>query len=60
MEPNSTNIFYSNIIDDYHERPYCLENVCLFRYTQWYKKDYSKKSTNLHLLKSKHYLKKKK
>lgn len=59
MEPNSTNIFYSNIIDDYHERPYCLENVCLFRYTQWYKKDYSKKSTNLHLLKSKHYLKKK-
>lgn len=45
MEPNSTNIFYSNIIDDYHERPYCLENVCLFRYTQWYKKDYSKKLT---------------
>ncbi|CAG2244844.1 unnamed protein product [Mytilus edulis] len=46
MSPDSTEIFYSNLIDDYHRRPYCIEDICLFRYTQCYKRHYDKITKN--------------
>lgn len=61
LNPESTNIFMSNI-EDYHNRPQCLENICLFRYAKCYKKQYSKsKKDQLHmkLLNSCHFFKRK-
>ncbi|KAJ8309649.1 hypothetical protein KUTeg_012806 [Tegillarca granosa] len=40
LDDNCTNIFHSNIIDYYHERPSSLSDMCLFTFCSWYTKCY--------------------
>lgn len=36
LPENSTDIFYHNLVDYYHSRPYDLEPLCLYDFAQWY------------------------
>ncbi len=36
LPPDSTDIFKSNIIEKYHDRPDCLESCSLFHFAAWY------------------------